>query len=194
MPSSKYPWLAVGLLLIGIILAGVIIIGLLRWSFRRLSSGTSSPTITTAATPIPEVVVQTQDKLIVIEDPLLNHEGLRVEEFTTDPNQHLGQAVTLKGQVSQRINPWGFALRSAGEPDAEVLIVTNGDITQKSNLEPAGLDVAQAVVVKGIAKLLTKEGQTEQFGFEIDDLSTSVWQDQVVVVADSVTVVEASPQ
>lgn len=96
-------------------------------------------------------IVQTPTQIVVFENPLIDQEGLSVEEVVDRREELLGKTVTIKGTLGKIDKEWGFWLQDSSGATNQIFIVNNAQLAS-STVANFTLDGQKYLRVKGVVK------------------------------------------
>ncbi|MQA34738.1 hypothetical protein [Modestobacter roseus] len=112
--------------------------------------------------------------------PAFGYTGTYDDGFGADPNQYVGQTVTVSATVNELIGPNAFTIAGTANTSVPALLVIGED-------SASGLESGQVVQVSGTVEDPFNEATAEgDLGIELTDDAFLDFQGDVYLVADSV--------
>ena len=167
------------------IAAVFVVLGVMSFRMLTLFAGVS-PAIAQVLESLAPKVVQTDTHVIIFDNPLVDQDGMTVEEVQDNKAVLIGKEVVVKGAPDEVDEPWGFWLTDTSRSQDKLFVVTQASIANQ-NVDEFVFDNHPYVRIKGTIKYLT---WTDRDSF--DDLKfengKSVGRSQrLVIVADEIT-------
>lgn len=185
--SSWWIWV---LLAIGIFVIVMLIYG--GWRLFRGASQAVREEVPDKVIPRQEKTirfVRTPTEVIVIDDPIIPEGEVAVEAIVKNFETYQGKTVVVSGSVRDFESAAYFVL-DQGEDAIRILALP--EATQENELENNTNAASQYIRVTGIVKLLTKEREKTEFGLRYRDIDEAFWQDQMIIEAQKIEIINPS--
>lgn len=185
--SSWWIWI---LLAVGVFIIGLIIYG--AWRLWRGATQAIREEVPEVATPQeqPNIrFVRTPTEIIIIDDPIIPAGETAVEAIIDRFEEYQGDTVTISGTVSNFENP---SLFSVTQDENTIGVIVLPEVINSNQLQDSADPENQMVRVTGIVKLLTREREKKEFGFELRNIDEAFWQDRMVIEAQTIEIISAT--
>lgn len=185
--SSWWVWI---LLAVGVVIVLLVVYG--GWRLWRGATQVVREEVPqVVATPNQTTIrfVRTPTEIIVIDDPIIPDGEDAVKAIVNNFDQYQGKEVVVSGSVTAFESTAFFSVQQ--DEDSIGVIALPGAVIE-NQLEAATDPKNQLVRVTGTVKLLTKEREKKEFGFDFKNLNEAFWQDQMVIEAKTIEVVQAT--
>lgn len=181
--SSWWIWVV---LLVGIGIILLFIYGAWRL-FRGATSAVRDQTEVVATTrQEPEVrFVRTPTEVILVDDPIIPEGETSVEEIVRNFAEYQGDQVVISGSVNDVTTTVFFTVLQG---DYEIGVLGLPEVLQSNELDDSLNPRNEFVRITGTVKLLTKEREKTEFGFDFRHLDEAVWRDQMIIEATRIEV------
>ena len=77
-------------------------------------------------------IVQTDTQIVIFENPLVDEEGLTVDELIDRRQELLGKSVVVKGAVGSLAQPWGFWMEDTSKNENRLFVVNHPRIASQT--------------------------------------------------------------
>lgn len=133
--------------------------------------------------------ISTPTEVIVDDDPVIPEGETSIEAISKNFAAYQGQKVIVSGSVTGFQSPQYFSVKQG---DYAVVVMDFSNVTVKNDLRNSSNPKSQFVRVSGTVKLLTKDKDKEEFGFNFRDFNDALWQDKIIIEATSIEVIPQS--
>ncbi|MDQ4078361.1 MAG: hypothetical protein M3220_19210, partial [Chloroflexota bacterium] len=120
------------------------------------------------------VIVPAEEEAEAVATPTTEEAAL--VEIAEDPEAFVGQRVTVRGPVSEQINPRAFRLEADGD---EIAVLISGRLRRE-------LEAGESLRVQGTVREFEREAIEEELGVELEDELVEELEGETVIVASSI--------
>jgi hypothetical protein len=123
---------------------------------------------------------------VVFENPLVDEEGLSVDEVIDRRDELLGKNIVVKGALGKIEKPWGFSIEDTSRRQDELFVVNHPRVASQtaSNFTIAGQKFLR---VKGTLKEMIWTDEDSTRALTVPDENTRRSDRRLVIVADEMS-------